>query len=193
MTGTHISARQPVQRAAAGTNSGGSSGGGSHSHGLGQIPDYQPVVRATTTSRSPSSKRPRPAATARSDSSPATHGLRRHPKRLPSGCIWSTRPQEPGPATPVATTDIRARSPTRTPSSASTLRHHQRHPGQVFAMAVAEKRASADMRIGGDDQDHPIEPPSTRYPRKNYCYTNSNSGALPTSIAESNLNYSAST
>ena len=38
-----------------------------------------------------------------------------------------------------------------------------------------------------------IEPPSTQYPRKNYCYTNSNSGALPTSIAESNLNYSAST
>ena len=66
--------------------------------------------------------------------------------------------------------------------------------GQVFAIGLLQKNEHpADMRIGGDDQITRIEPPSTQYPRKNYCYTNSNSGALPTSIAESNLNYSAST
>ena len=131
--------------AAAGTSLGGSSGGGSHSHGLGQIPDYQPVgqgnnyveiafIKATS----------RPAATARSDSSPATHRPSPASKRLHRGVSGQPDHREPDPVQHLVGDHRhqRARSPTRTPSSASLGCHHQRHPGPGSPSGCCRKRAS---------------------------------------------------
>ncbi|MFN8054359.1 hypothetical protein [Gordonia sp. (in: high G+C Gram-positive bacteria)] len=183
--------------AAAGTSSGGSSGGGSHSHGLGQIPDYQPAGQGNNYVEIAFIK----ATKTRSYSQV---GFITGDSQTFAGIqnayigVYLVNPTTGNLTlcnTSSATTDIK--------SSITNTNTEQRFhlgvtinatQGQVFAIGLLQKtsilQTCASVVMTKITR---IEPPSTQYPRKNYCYTNSNSGALPTSIAESNLNYSAST
>lgn len=64
--------------------------------------------------------------------------------------------------------------------------------GEIFAVGVLQVTSALQtcaslMKTTLTD----IDPPSVQYPRKNYCYSGGYT-AVPTSITESNLNYSAS-
>lgn len=181
--------------AAPSTSSGGSSGS-SHSHNLGAIPDYQPAgngnnfvelafIKASRTRSYTSVGFITGNAQTFAGISAAYIGV--YLVNPTTGALTLLN-------TSSATTDIK--------SSITNINTEQRFnlgvtinatQGQVFAVGLLQKTsylqtcASVVMTKITN-----IEPPSTQYPRKNYCYTTSNSGALPTSIAESNLNYGSS-
>lgn len=182
--------------AAPGTSSGGSSQGSSHTHSLGATPQYQPAGQGNNYTEIAFIK-----ATKNRDYTQAgfiTGGAETFAGITAAYIgVYLVDPTTGNLTllnTSSAATDVKG-SITNTETEQRfnlgvTIHATQ---GQVFAVAVLQRtsifQTCASVICTKITR---LEPPSMQFPRKNYCYADVGN-TLPSSIAESSLNYSAST
>lgn len=181
---------------ASGTSSGGGSTASAHTHGLGVVPDYQPAgngsdfleigyIRAAKdrtytqvgfiTGNSSTFAGITGAYVGVFYCDPTTGNL----------TLLNTASATTNLASSITTTNTEQRF-----SLGYTITASQ---NDIFAVGVLQvtslfQTCASLMRTSLTD----ISPPATQFPRKNYCYAGAYT-AVPSSITESSLNYSAST